>query len=84
MELIIWLLFGVGLPVVLLTYLYYTRGKTFGGAPYDDSDEDEDFSVDGLLAGWANRPGLNSDLIWIIAYTVVSFTFYAIFQFCLE
>jgi len=73
------LLFGVGLPVVLLTYLYYTRGKTVGAPSYDDSDEDEDFSADGLLAAWVNRPGLNADLIWIIAYTVISFTLYAIF-----
>ena len=79
MTLIIWLLFGVGAPVMLLTYIYYVRGKSNTSFGSDDYDDAANISASGLFSGWTNRPGIKADLIWIIALTVVSFTFYSIF-----
>jgi hypothetical protein len=75
--LILWLLGGVGIPVVLLTYLYYMRGKS--DLDYDEIDEFSEIEEGGLFERWTRRPGLNADLLWIIGYTVVSFTLYALF-----
>jgi hypothetical protein len=77
-TLIIWLLFGVGIPVVLLTYLFYLRGRIVAVAPSEQSGETTVTANGGLLPGWASRDGVNSDLIWIIAYTVISSIFYAL------
>jgi len=76
-TLVLWLLGGVGIPVVLLTYLYYVRGKS--ALDYDEFDEFSDTGAGGLFERWTHRRGLNADLIWIIGYTVVSVTLYAIF-----
>lgn len=78
MTLIIWLLFGVGLPVVLLTYLYYMRSKVVVIVPAQTPQESLADGSDGILANWARREGVNADLIWVIAYTVISVVVYAL------
>ncbi len=78
MTLILWLLFGVGLPVVLLTYIYYMRGKSDIGAAYEDDEERVGLGEDGKYSIWVNRPGVSADLIWVIVYTAISATIYAI------
>jgi len=79
MILVIWLLLGVGLPVVLLTYVFYMRGKSDINYAYENEKQQDSLDYDGTFPKWVNRLGLNADIIWIIVYTAISFTCYAIF-----
>jgi len=76
-DIIIWLLFGVGLPVVMLTYLYYMRSKVVAVAP---SQQSVITAPGGFLTDWTRRDGAISDLVWIIVYTLISSISYSIFS----
>ena len=79
MTLIIWwLLFGIGLPVDLLAYIYYMRSKAVAVAPAEQSQQPVAAEPEGFFAAWSRRDGAISDLVWIMAYTLISSAAYSI------
>lgn len=80
MSIILWVLAGIGFPVLLLIYAQYLRSKT--SVTVEGVQSIESRSLDqGILVNWASRKGLNTNIIWIIVYTVLSIAAYSVLCF---
>jgi hypothetical protein len=70
-ALIIWLLFGIGIPLALYTYMQSLRGN--------DAVDSLEAQAGGKPTGWSQRESTGADLIRIMVYTILSVVVYAIF-----